>query len=146
MWIFPFIVEVVVPLRIRAQRWIVRLRRQRERRPAAPAAHELRGHELLLLRCLAVLAEEITELAHVLFQAAVGHVTAVAGEDIRVGLCRNDSIFVGIAEYELSRLEGSSRAWRRHIAGPLDHRLGKPVAVAEVIVCIVKRWRGFKVE
>ena len=46
------VVEVVVPLHVGAERRIVLLGREHERRAAAPAAHELGGDELLLLRRL----------------------------------------------------------------------------------------------
>jgi hypothetical protein len=39
------VVEVVVPLRVRAERGIVDVRRQRQRRAAAPAADQLRGEQ-----------------------------------------------------------------------------------------------------
>ena len=42
------VVEVVVPLRVGAERGIVLVRRQRQRRAAAPAADQLRGEQFAL--------------------------------------------------------------------------------------------------
>ena len=74
------VVEVVVALQVGAERRVVLLGRQHERRAAAPAAHQLRRDQLLLLRRLAVLAEELAERADVLLELAVGEIAAVAGQ------------------------------------------------------------------
>ena len=82
MRIHLLVVEVVVSLRIGAERGIILVRRQHEWRPAAPTPHQLRGHEFLFLRRFAVLAQKIAKGADMLLQATVGHVAAVACEDL----------------------------------------------------------------
>ena len=52
------VVEVVVAHRVRAQLGIVLVRCQHQRRAAAPAAHELRGEQLLIVRRVGVLAAD----------------------------------------------------------------------------------------
>src|SRR4029077_8632575 len=66
-----FVVKVVVPLHIRAERRVVFVWRQHERRAAAPAAHELGGNEFLLLRCLTMLAYKFTESTHMLLKPTI---------------------------------------------------------------------------
>ena len=48
--------------------------------------------------------------------------------------------FVRIAEDELTRLERRAGTGRRLVAAPFDHRLRQPIAIAEVIVGVIK-WR-----
>src|SRR5262249_7600948 len=55
------VVEIVISLWIGAQAWIVFFRRQNERRPTSPAAHQLGGNQFLLFWSFAVLAQEVAE-------------------------------------------------------------------------------------
>src|SRR5262249_876932 len=74
-----FIVEIIVALRISSKRGVVLFRCETERRAAAPAAHQFRCEELLLLACLGVPPQEISEFANVLLESPVSHEAAVAG-------------------------------------------------------------------
>ena len=75
------VVEVVVALRVGAQRGIVFVRAPDEWRAAAPASHQFRCDQLLLLRSVAVLAQEIAKPDHMLLQTAIGHEAAVTGKN-----------------------------------------------------------------
>ena len=94
MRVLLLVVEVVVALQIRAQRRIVFVGRQHERRAASPAAHQLRRHEFLLLGRLAVLAQEVAKRADMLLQAAIGHEAAVAGQDLGLRQLDGRAVFV----------------------------------------------------
>ena len=75
--------EVVVALKIGPERRVVLLGREYERRAAAPAPHQLRRDEFLLLVRVPC-AQEVTELADVLLEPPIGHEAAVPGEDFRL--------------------------------------------------------------
>ena len=130
------VVEVVVPLRICPKLGIVLVGRQHERGAAAPAAHQLGCDQFLLVRGLAVLAKEVAKPPDMLREPAVGHVAAVEREIFGLRIIGYDTVFVWIAEDELTRLQRSPGAGRRLLARPLDHRLRKTVAVAKMIVSI----------
>ena len=95
--------EVVVALHVGAERRIVFFGREHERRPAAPAPHQLGRDQLLLLRSIAVLPEKLAKLSHVLFEPAVCHVAAVPRENFWLRTVGDDAVFVGIAQDELAR-------------------------------------------
>ena len=78
VWILLRVIEIVVPLRIRAKRRVVVLWREHQRSAAAPATHQLRRDKLLLFWCVPMLAKKIPERTHVLFEPAVGQIAAVA--------------------------------------------------------------------
>jgi len=65
-------------VQITAQRRVVFVRGEHQRRAAAPSAHQLRRQQLLLVRRLGLLLEEFPEGADVLFHAQVGEVAAIA--------------------------------------------------------------------
>src|SRR5439155_11872339 len=116
-----------------AERRIVLVRRQYQRRATAPTAHQLRGDQLLLLRRLPVLPQKVTKRTHVLLQPAIGHVAAVAGEDPRLREIGRRPVLVGVTHDELAGLERRAGAGRWHITRSLDDGLREPVAVAEVV-------------
>ena len=101
---------------------------------------------LLFFVCLAVLAQELPKPAHMLLQAAIGHVAAVAGKNFWLRQIGGRSVFVRISENEFARLERRTGPGRGHFAGAFDDRLREPVAVAEVVVCVVERWRRLQVQ
>src|SRR3954452_1522515 len=110
------VIEVVVAPRVGPEARVGPRRRQDERGPAPPPAHELGGEEFLLLGRPAIRAEEVAEGADVLLQAAVGGVGAVAAEGFRIGLAGDVAVLVGVAEEELARLQRAARAGRRLVA------------------------------
>ena len=62
------------------------------------------------------------------------------------GSVRTSAVLVRVAEDELARLERRARCRASAHRRALDRRLRQPVAVAEVIVRIVERRRGFEIE
>src|SRR5207302_883054 len=108
---------------------------------AAPAPHELRCDQLLFFLCLAVLAQEIAKSAHMLLQAAIGHIAAVAGKNFWLRQIGGRPVFIRVPEDEFARLERRARAGRWHFASALNDRLREPVAVAEMVVRVVERRR-----
>ena len=112
------VVEVIVALRVGAKRRIVFIGRKHERRAAAPAAHQLGRDQLLLLRSVAMLAEEVAKLAHMLRKPAVGHVAAVPRENFGLRALGYDAVFVGIAKDEFARLQRIAGAGRGLVVAP----------------------------
>jgi hypothetical protein len=135
------VVKVVVALEVCAKCRIILVGCQHKRSATAPAAHQLRGNQLLLPGSLTVLPQKIAECPHVLLQAAIGHIAAVAGETVGLRQAGGRAVLVGIAKNELACLDRRSRSGRRLDARSLDLRLREPVAEAEVVVGVVE-WRG----
>ena len=141
-----FVVVVVIAHGISTQLGVVALRGQHQRGAAAPAAHELRGEQLLSFGCVGVLAQVVAERADVLLKPPVGHVAAVARQHLGLRQISGRPVFVGIAQDELAGFQRRSRARRRLLTGSLHHRLRQPVSEAEVVVGVVKRRRRVQVE
>ncbi len=140
------VVEVVVSLRIGPKLGIVLVGRQHERGAAAPAAHQLCGDQFLLLRGVAVLPKKLAKLPHMLREPPVGHVAAVARQNFRPRTVGYDSVFVRVAKNELTRLQRIAGAGRGLLARPLDDRLRQTVPITKMIVSMIKRRNGVKVE
>ena len=70
-----------------------------------------------------MLAQEVAKPAHMLLHAAVGHVAAVAGQNIGLRHGIGLAAFVGIAENEFARLERRPGARRRYLTRAFYHRL-----------------------
>ena len=101
--------------------------------------------QLLLLRRIPVRTKEVPEPAHVLLHPAIGHKASVAREDLRWRQ-GHGAVLVRVTEDKLSGLEGRTGAGRRHFTRALDHRLGKAVAVAEMIMGVIERWDGLNIK
>src|SRR5580700_4104807 len=140
MGIHLLIVEVVVALRIGTERRIVLVGCQHQRCAAAPAAHQLCCNQFLFFGRLSVLAQEVAELADMLLQAAISHIAAVAGQNLRLWQIGGRSVFVRVAEDEFAGFEQPPGPGSRNLSGVFHDRLGEPVAVPEMVMCIVE-WR-----
>ena len=125
--------KVVGPLQIAAERRIVLVRAEHQRRAAAPPSHQLRRQQFLLVRRLRLLPQELAERADVLLHAQVGEIAAIARQDLRLRQRRRRSALVVVAEEELAGLHRRSGARRRLLAGSRDDRLRQAVAVAEML-------------
>src|SRR5262249_10130652 len=109
------------------------VRRERERRAAAPAPDELGGQQFPFVLGAAVLVQESVERAHARVIDAHSHVGAVAAEDVRLRHRQRRSGLAGIAEDELAGLDGPALAREWIDAAALDGRLVDAVLVAERI-------------
>ena len=78
------VVEVVVALRVRAECGVVDVRRQRQRRAAAPTADQLRGDQFTFFLGASVGPKESIERADARLIFAEAHIGAVAAEDVRL--------------------------------------------------------------
>src|SRR5437868_15034954 len=96
------------------------VRRQDQRITAAPASHELRRDQLLSLRRLAVLPQEVAERADVLLEPPVGQETAVPGQDLGLRQSGRDAALVRVTEKKLAGLEGRAGARGGHVPDSLD--------------------------
>ena len=78
------VIEVVVPMRVGAERRVVDVRRQRQRGAAAPAADQLRGEQFPFFLGAAIRLEESIERADARLIFAEAHIGAVATEYVRL--------------------------------------------------------------
>src|SRR5262245_36507931 len=127
------VVEVVVSLRVGAERGIILVRRERQRRAAAPAADQLRGEQFALFLGTAVLAEESIERADTRLVFAEAHIGAVATEDVWPRHWQRHPGFAGIPKDELAGFDRPPLARQRVGAAALDRRLVDAVLVAQRI-------------
>ena len=129
-----FLVQKVVgPLKIAAKCRIVFVRAQHQRRSATPPSHQLRRQQLLLVRRVRLLPQELSKQADVFFHSQVGEIAAVSREQLRLGQRWHRSAFVLVAEEELAGSHRWSRARSRLLSGFLDDWLRQPVTVAEML-------------
>ena len=118
-----FVVEVVVPLRIGAELWIVFVRSEYEWGSASPTSHQLCGDQFLFVGCAAVLAEKVTKSADVLLEPSIGHVTAVSGKNLQLWSIGHNTFLVGIPQNEFAGLQRRAGTRRGLLARTLDDRL-----------------------
>ena len=127
------VVEIVVPLRVRAERGVVLIRCQRQRRAAAPAADQLRGEQFALFLGPAVLAEESIECADARLIFAKANIGPVAAEDVRLRHRQGDPGLTWISKDELAGLDRPSIGRRKLDAAALDRWLVDAVLVTQRI-------------
>ena len=127
------VIEVVVPLRVRAERRIVGVRRQRQRSAAAPTADQLRGEQFPLFLGASIVAEEAIERADARLIFAEAHIGAVAAEYVRLRHRQRNAGLARISEDELAGLDRPSLAGQRLDAAAFDRRLVDAVLVAQRI-------------
>ncbi len=138
--------EIVRPLEVGAERGVFVVRRERERRAAAPAPHQFGGDELLRLVRVALRPEEFAESADVLLEPQIGHEAAVARQFLRLRDLRDGAAFVGIAEKELARLDRRSRARRGRGANSFDRNFRKAIEVPEMLARSAVRRDGLEIQ
>src|SRR5262249_41874673 len=106
-------------------------RRQRQWRPAAPPAHQLRREQLSLLRRAGMVPQEPVERPDSRLVLAEADVGAVAAQRVRRWRRERRAGLARIAEAELARLDRRSLTGERVDAAALDGRLADRVPVAE---------------
>ena len=123
--------EVVVPPRVRAELRVVLRRRERQRRAAAPAPHQLRREQLPLLLRPGVLAQEAIERPDARLVLTQPGERAVPSQHVGLRHRQRHAGLAGIAEDELAGLDRRSLAGQRIDAAALDRGLADRVLVAE---------------
>src|SRR5262249_13480256 len=128
----PGVIEIVVPVRIRAERGIVHVRSQGQRSAAAPATHQLRGQQFPLFLRGSMRVEESIEGAHARLILAQTHKGPVAAEYVRLRHRQRNPGLARISEDELARPDRPSLT-RQRIDVALDRRLVDAVFVPQRI-------------
>ena len=123
------VVEVVVPFRVRAERRVIDVRRQRQRCAAAPAADQFRGDQFPFFLGAAIRPEESIERADARLIFAEADIGAVAAEDVRLRHRQGNPGLTRISKDELAGLDRPTLAGRRLDAAALDRRLVDAVFV-----------------
>ena len=127
------VIEVVVPLRVRAECRIVDVRRQRQRGAAAPAADQLRGEQFPFFLGASIRLEESIERADARLILAKAHIGAVATEYVRLRHRQRNPGLTRISKDELAGLDRPSLPRQRVDAAALDRRLVDAVFVTQRI-------------
>src|SRR5689334_12833624 len=107
------IVEIVVALRVSAERRIIDVRRQSQRRAAAPTPYQFRGEQFLLGLGFPICAEEAIERADTRLVLAVAHIRAVAAQNIRMRHRQGNAGLAWIAKNEFTGLDRPPLARKR---------------------------------
>src|SRR6266446_4372067 len=123
--------EIVISLRIVAERRIVLCRRERQWRTATPAPDELRRQQLALLGGLAVRSQEPVERSDPRLVFAQTNVRAVAAQYVRLRHRKGHSGLAWIAEDELAGFDRLPLTRKRLDATALDGGLADAVFIAE---------------
>src|SRR6185503_5922023 len=84
--------------------------------------------------------------ADMFLKPPIRHVAAIARQGFRLWQIDRRSVLVGIAENEFARLERAARSGRGVFSRSFDDRLGKPVAITEMIMGMVERRHGLEVQ
>ena len=112
--------EVVVPLRVLAERGVVLRRRERQRRAAAPTSEELRRQQLPFVVGLRIVAQESVERPDPRLVLAQPDEGAVAPEHVRLHRRKWHAGLARVAEDELTRFDRASLAGQRIDAAALN--------------------------
>ena len=113
------VIEVIVPLRVRAECGIVDFRRQGQRGAAAPTPDQLRGEQFPFGLAASICPEESIERADARLIFAQTDISAVATEHVRLRHRQRETCLAGIAKDELPGLKRLGRT-KCKLIGPLD--------------------------
>src|SRR5215212_10475756 len=97
--------EVVVAGVVGTERWVVFVRRERERGAAGPASHDLRGDPLGVRLALRGASDVAAESGDIRVELAEDQVAPIAPQGVGLGDGRDAARLVGVAQYELSRFD-----------------------------------------
>ena len=125
--------EVVVPLRVLAERGVVLDRRKRQWRAAAPPADQLRGQQLTFFVRLSIVSQESVERSDPRLVLAQANEGAVAPEHIRLQHRKRHTGLARITEDEFTRFDGATLSGQWIDTAALDGGLADTVLVAERI-------------
>src|SRR5882672_2236517 len=127
------VIEVIVALRVGAERRIVYIRRQRQRGAAAPTAHQFRGDPFPFFLGAAIRPKESIERAHARLILAEAGIGAVSAQYVRLRHRQENPGLARIAKDELAGFDRPTVARPRLNAAALDRRLVDAVFVPERI-------------
>src|SRR5262249_28198186 len=125
------VIEVVVPLWVRTERRVVDVRRQGQRRAAAPTADQFCGDQFPFCIGASIGAGESIERADAGLLLAADHIGRLTAGAVRLGNRQGHAGFTGISEYELAGLDRPSLARQGFEAASLDRRLVDTVLVTQ---------------
>src|SRR5258707_5985932 len=123
--------EIVISLRIFAERHIVLRRCERQWRAATPAPDEFRRQQLALIVGLTVLSQEPVERSDPRLVFSQTNVGAVAAQHFRLRHRKRHTALTWIAEDELPRFDWLPLTGKRNDSTALDGRLADAVSIAE---------------
>jgi hypothetical protein len=106
------VVEVVVPFRVRAERRVIDVRRERQRCAAAPTADQFRGDQFPFFLGAAIRPKESIERADARLILAEAGIGAVAAEDVRLRHRQGNPGLARIAKDELAGFDRPTVAGR----------------------------------
>src|SRR5258706_91640 len=123
--------EIVISLRIFAERLIVLRRRDRQWRAATPAPDELRRQQLALLVGLTALSQEPVERSNPRLVFSQANVGAVAAQHFRLRHRKRHTALAWIPQDELPRFDRLPLTGKRLNATALDSGLADAVFISE---------------
>src|SRR5260221_4736742 len=123
--------EIVISLRIFAERHIVLCRRERQWRAATPAPDEFRRQQLALIVGLTVLSQEPVERSDPRLVFSQTNIGAVATQHFRLRHRKRHTALTWIAEDELPRFDRLPLTEKRIDATALDGGLADAVFISE---------------
>ena len=125
--------EVVVSLRVLAERGVVLDRRERQRRAAAPTADKFRRQQFPLFVGLRIVSQESVERSDPRLVLAHANEGAVAPEHIRLRHRNRHTGLARITEDEFTRFDGATLSRQGIDTAALNGGLADTVLVAERI-------------
>src|SRR6266404_3400987 len=123
--------EIVISLRIFAERYIVLRRRERQGRAATPAPDEFRRQQLALIVGLTVLSQEPVKCANPRLVFSQTNISAIAAQHVWLRHRKRHAALTWIAEDELPRFDRLPLTGKRLNATALDGGLSDAVFIAE---------------
>src|SRR5258705_12639679 len=123
--------EIVISLRIFAERYIVLCRREHQWRAATPAPDEFRRQQLALIVGLTVLSQEPIERSNPRLVFSQTNIGAVAAQHVWLRHRKRHTALTWIAEDELTRFDRLPLTGKRIDATALDGGLSDAVFITE---------------
>src|SRR5690348_18064740 len=98
VWIHLSEIEIIGSLGVRAELWIIFIRREYKRSSASPTPHQLRRYPFLLLGCFAIFPKKLSKRAHMLFHPQISDITAVMRKNRGLRHSCGGTVFIRIPE------------------------------------------------
>src|SRR5690349_9244428 len=127
------VIEVVVSLWVSAERSVIDIRREGQRRAAAPAADQLRREKFPFCFSASIRPKESIKRTHPRLILAKANIGAVATEDVRLRHWQRHAGLTRISQEELASLNWSSVARQRFNPAAFNRRLVYAVFITQRI-------------